>query len=70
MVSEFFSRREISMSLPNDIYVRYHSFESWEDFKGTISKKKPHKIDIGAVFTAPVSLILIFYSFRLYLVLI
>ena len=43
------------MSLPNDIYVRYHSFETSEEFKASIVSKKPHKIDIGAVFSAPVS---------------
>ena len=43
------------MSLPNDIYVRYHSFESCEEFKASIVSRKPHKIDIGAVFSAPVS---------------
>ncbi|KAI6645698.1 hypothetical protein LOD99_12961 [Oopsacas minuta] len=53
VTSEFFSRREISMSLPNDIYVRYHSFETCEDFKNTIVHRKPTKIDIGAVFSAP-----------------
>jgi len=53
----YLSRREISMTLPQDIYVRYQTIDineskksQAETFKEMLSKKQPIKIDIGAVY--------------------
>lgn len=51
-VSEAFCRREFSFTLKDDIYIRYLSYPSAEAWKQDMVKKIPHKIDMGAVYTA------------------
>ncbi|KAK7079352.1 primase, DNA, polypeptide 1 (49kDa) [Halocaridina rubra] len=46
----YFSYREFSFNLADDIYLRYQSFKDQEEMEREIKKHKPHKIDIGAVF--------------------
>lgn len=53
VVQDYFSRREFSMTLPGDIYVRYKSFETQEAFRKAINEMQPEKIDIGAVYSIP-----------------
>ena len=48
---DFLFRREFSFTLPGDIYCRYQSFKSAEDFKKALETAVPDKIDIGAVFS-------------------
>ena len=50
--ASFFNRREWSFTIEDDIYIRYQCFRDVEEFKAGIQKRQPHKIDIGAVFTA------------------
>ena len=50
---DFFGRREWSFTIEDDIYIRYQSFKDKNEMIGAIQKRQPHKIDIGAVFTAP-----------------
>mmetsp|Transcript_17442 Transcript_17442/g.38683 ORF Transcript_17442/g.38683 Transcript_17442/m.38683 type:complete len:457 (-) Transcript_17442:83-1453(-) len=50
---DFFSRREWSFTIEDDIYIRYQSFKDKGEMIAAIQKRQPHKIDIGAVFTAP-----------------
>ncbi|CAL8071467.1 unnamed protein product [Orchesella dallaii] len=47
---EFFSHREFSFALAGDVYIRYQSFTSNEDFVAELKRRKPEKIDIGAVY--------------------
>ncbi|KAH9606019.1 hypothetical protein KSS87_021036 [Heliosperma pusillum] len=47
----YFSRREFSFTLDNDIYLRYQSFKSVAEFESSVKEKCPFKIDIGPVFS-------------------
>ena len=50
-----FSRREFSFTIEpttgEEIYIRYQSFETEAEFAAAVNKRRPTKIDIGAVFT-------------------
>jgi len=52
-----FPRREFSMTIEpmpgNEVYIRYQSFLSQEELTSAIIKRRPTKIDIGAVFNHP-----------------
>jgi DNA primase small subunit len=52
-----FSRREFSMTIEptpgEEIYIRYQSFANREELAQAILKRRPTKIDLGAVFTHP-----------------
>jgi len=52
-----FPRREFSMTIEptpgNEVYIRYQSFLSQEELTTAIQKRRPTKIDIGAVFNYP-----------------
>eukprot|EP00981_Chlorochromonas_danica_P001139 scaffold249_cov109-Ochromonas_danica.AAC.7 len=49
---DFFSHREWSFTIEDDVYIRYQSFRDKEEMMAAIQKRQPHKIDIGAVFSA------------------
>ena len=47
--------REFSFTLGDDVYIRYLSFAGKDELKAALLSKVPYKIDIGAVYNAPVS---------------
>ena len=55
--SSTFPRREFSMTIEptpgNEVYIRYQSFLSQDELTSAILKRRPTKIDIGAVFNYP-----------------
>ena len=50
--SHLLPRREFSFTTGDDIYIRYLSYEDAAALKKDLVAKLPHKIDIGAVFSA------------------
>ena len=51
VLSKYFSHREFSFTLKDDIYIRYQSFANQKDMEKEIKKRCPYKIDIGAVYS-------------------
>ena len=51
---KYFSHREFSFTLKDDVYIRYQSFSDQKDMEKEIQKRCPYKIDIGAVFSQKV----------------
>ena len=50
VLSEYFYQREFTFTLASDIYCRYLSFKTADDFKKALVDRCPHKMDIGAVY--------------------
>ncbi|KGG50906.1 DNA primase [Mitosporidium daphniae] len=48
----YFTRREFSMTLANQTYIRFLSFLGEADMRERIVQAKPIKIDIGAIYSA------------------
>lgn len=48
---KYIENREFSFTLDEDVYVRYQSFDTKEDFEKEVKDRCPNKIDIGAVYT-------------------
>ena len=46
------AKRELSLTLADDVYIRYQCFGDAKAMKELMTKRQPHKIDIGAVFNA------------------
>lgn len=51
---DYFSNREFSFTLKDDIYIRYRSYKDEEEMTADIKEMCPYKIDIGAVFSGKV----------------
>ena len=50
--SQLLQHREFSFTTGDDVYIRYLSYEDHLAFKKDLVSKLPHKIDIGAIFSA------------------
>jgi DNA primase small subunit len=49
-----FTNREIAFTLQNDVYLRYNSFETADEFKKQVCTLNPTRFEIGPVYTARV----------------
>lgn len=47
-----FTHREFAYSLHNEVYIRYNSFSTWEEWKQDVVKYNPARFEIGPVYTA------------------
>ena len=52
--NRLFTHREISFTLQNDVYLRYHSFENVDEFKKETCTLNPTRFEIGPVYTSRV----------------
>ena len=52
--SRLFTHREIAFTLQNDVYLRYNSFTTADEFKRQTCTLNPTRFEIGPVYTARV----------------
>src|SRR6266404_665137 len=52
--SRLFTHREIAFTLQNEVYLRYNSFTTADEFKKQTCTLNPTRFEIGPVYTAPV----------------
>ncbi|TYJ57885.1 hypothetical protein B9479_001495 [Cryptococcus floricola] len=50
--SKLFTHRELALTLQNDVYLRYQSFNTSEEFKKSIRDYCPSRFEIGPQYTA------------------
>ena len=50
ILSDYFYNRELCFTLAGDIFCRYLSFKTADEFHKSLVDRNPHKIDIGAVY--------------------
>ncbi len=53
-----FTHREIAFTLQNDVYLRYNSFTTADEFKKQTCTLNPTRFEIGPVYTARVRVLL------------
>ena len=50
---DYFLRREFSFTMADDVYIRYLTFRDAEELRREVTRRQPHKIDIGPVYSLP-----------------
>ncbi|KAK0527849.1 p48 polypeptide of DNA primase [Tilletia horrida] len=50
--SKNFTHREFAFTLQNDVYLRYQSFNGWEDLKREVVRLNPSRFEIGPAYSA------------------
>lgn len=53
--AKLFTHREFAFTLPGDIYIRYNSFNTADDFKKEVVRLTPARFEIGPQYSARVS---------------
>lgn len=56
---KLFTHREFAFTLQGDVYLRYNSFHSADDFKKELLRLNPSRFEIGPQYSARVSVALI-----------
>lgn len=54
--TRLFTNREFAFTVKDDIYLRYLSFSTWDEWKKETLRLNPTRFEIGAVYTARVGL--------------
>lgn len=54
--SRLITNREFALTLQGDVYLRYNSFANVEEMKKEICRYNPTRFEIGAIYSARVSL--------------
>lgn len=49
-----FTNREFAFTLERDVYLRYNSFQTAEEFKKQVCKLVPSRFEVGPVYNAKV----------------
>jgi DNA primase small subunit len=52
--AKLFTHREFAFTLAGDIYIRYNSFHSADDFKKEVLRLNPSRFEIGPQYSARV----------------
>ena len=52
--SKLFTHREFAFTLAGDVYIRYNSFHTVEDFKKEVIRLNPSRFEIGPQYSARV----------------
>jgi DNA primase small subunit len=53
--TRLFTHREWAFTLPGEVYLRWNSFNTVEEFKKEILRYNPSRFEVGAVYSAKVS---------------
>ena len=61
--SRLFTHREFAFTLPGDVYLRYNSFNTAEEFKNQVCQLNPSRFEIGPVYSARVGVALLLIIF-------
>ena len=56
--TRLFTHRELAFTLKGDVYLRYNSFNTTEEFKKQVCLLNPTRFEIGPVYSARVRLLL------------
>lgn len=50
--TKYWRRREFCFTMKDDVYIRYQSYQTMGEFRSSLKKKCPYKIDLGAIYNA------------------
>lgn len=48
--AKYWKKREFCFTMKDDVYIRYNSYHTMNDFRVMLKKRCPYKIDIGAIY--------------------
>ena len=60
--TKLFTHREFAFTLQGDVYLRYNSFANAEELKKQVCALNPTRFEIGPVYSARVSVLLVCFA--------